>query len=98
MFFRGFLLSKFKNIYYYNPLSVKFVKNKSNSLMSIFSILIFSSLFTIIHINYYDEIEMFLQMFISGILLGWLYWMTDDFSACVFVHLFTNIATGWKLL
>lgn len=98
LFFRGFLLSKFKNIYYYNPLSIKVGKNKTISLTSIFSILISSSLFTIIHINYYDDTEMLIQILIGGILLGWLYWSTDDLTACVFAHLFINIATGWKLL
>ncbi|MFW9973081.1 MAG: lysostaphin resistance A-like protein [Candidatus Odinarchaeota archaeon] len=97
LFFRGFFLSKLKKIYNYKTYNIKLFKNKKVSLLSIFSVLISSLLFTSFHINYYNNIKMILLLFFGGIIFGSMYWSTDDLTACVLAHLIYNIIAGLKI-
>lgn len=98
LFFRGFYLSKLKRIYIYSPFNIKITANRSISLLEFFSVLSSSCLFTALHINYYENFRMLILLFCGGLILGWLYWRTEDLTACIFAHLFINIVTGLKLL
>lgn len=98
LFFRGFFLSKLKKIYNNSPFNIKITTNRKISLLAFFSILSSSLLFTVLHINYYENFNQLILLFCGGIVLGWLYWRTEDLTACVLVHLFINIITGLKLL
>ncbi len=89
IFFRGFLLTYFNRFY----LSIK-INEKKIWLKYIYIVLIvvFSSyLFTIIHVNRYEDILFLIELFVSGVLFGTYYWITKDLTACIMAHLLRNV-------
>lgn len=90
MFFRGFLITYFNNLY----LAFK-INEKKIWLKYIYIALIIgftSYLFTIIHVNRYEDFPLLIEVFVVGILLGTYYWVTKDLTACILAHLLRNIA------
>ncbi len=89
MFFRGFLITSFNKIY-------QLFKNNEKKMwlkyIYIVLIIVFTSyLFTIIHVNRYEEISFLIELFAIGVLFGTYYWITKDLTACIMAHLLRNV-------
>lgn len=92
LFFRGFLLTYFRKIDLQLNRKLN-INDYSLSYIAIIGILFSSILFSILHINYYDDNQMMLILFLSGIIFGFAFWITDDITSCIIAHTTINLAS-----
>lgn len=94
VFFRGFLLSFVIIIAQIAP-GKKFKLpgpgNREISIIEITGIIISSLLFAYLHTNYFNNLNLLLMVFVSGLFLGFFYWLWRDLTANILAHLFLNI-------
>ena len=90
LFFRGFLLTYFRKIDLQLNRKLN-INDYSLSYIAIIGIIFSSMLFSILHINYYDDNQMMLILFLSGIIFGLAFWITDDITSCIIVHTTINL-------
>jgi len=91
LFFRGFILSIFIRFNKNSKFKAKFSEKKQLSILPVIGIILSSIFFTRIHVFQYDNISFLFAAFISGMILGFFYWFTQDLTACILAHLFFNI-------
>jgi membrane protease YdiL (CAAX protease family) len=94
VFFRGFLIG----------MTIKFSKNvdKNNPILKYLiiaaGIMLSSIFFTLIHINYYDNIALLATIFVCGLVLAIAYLISDDLMAVIIGHFILNAIVSFQLL
>ena len=107
LFFRGILigssikLSEF--IRKQSIINLKFLKGtkigkRDISIIDIMSIILSSLFFGAMHQNYYGDAGVLLATFLSGFMLGTMYWYFRDISANIFAHFILNMIAGFQML
>lgn len=91
-FFRGFLMSMFINMS--SVMTVKTFRipgNKEISIVELIGMVISSLLFSLLHVNYYGNMNLMGMVFCSGFALIFFYWYWRDLTANILAHLFLNV-------
>ncbi|HEC40616.1 hypothetical protein LCGC14_1176170 [marine sediment metagenome] len=85
----------------FNDLYLTFkIIDKGKWLKYIYIVLVIAStsfLFTILHVNRYQDIPFLIELFVAGIFYGTCYWVTKDLTACILAHLLRNILSVREL-
>lgn len=92
VFFRGFLVSIFITAFSTSSdkysLDVPGKKDLNYGVM--IGIIISAIAFAGIHINYYNQPNLLVGVFLGGLWLGFTYWYWEDLSACILAHFLLN--------
>ncbi|MFX1237587.1 MAG: lysostaphin resistance A-like protein [Promethearchaeota archaeon] len=94
-FFRGVLMGIFialgKNIPGEYELTIPGKEPKKLSMFEIIGFGLSSLFFMLLHVNYYNYLNLMLSVFFSGMLLAFAFWYWEDLTACILAHFTLNI-------
>jgi len=91
IFFRGFVLTLFIKAGEIdrNKINLPFTK-RDISVIEIAGIIISSVAFAGIHTNYYNQPSLLIALFLSGVIIGFMFVIWEDLTACIFGHFLLN--------
>jgi len=91
IFFRGFVLSLFIKAGKIDRNRIKIPLMKRDiSVIEVIGILVSAIAFAGIHTNYYNQPHLILALFLSGVIIGFMFVMWEDLTACVIGHFLLN--------
>jgi membrane protease YdiL (CAAX protease family) len=91
LFFRGLLMSIAIRIGHNDENKISLGKNKKISYTEIIGIVVSSTAFMLLHVNYYNNIGAMTTVFFGGIVLAFIYWWWRDLTVVVLAHFVLNI-------
>lgn len=99
-FFRGILMGSFIAVGKKIPGEYEFKipgkEKKSLSIIEISGILVSSIFFMLLHVNYYDYLNLMLSVFFSGMILAIAFWYWEDLTSCILAHFTLNLITVFQ--
>ncbi|MHA1502433.1 MAG: CPBP family intramembrane glutamic endopeptidase [Candidatus Heimdallarchaeota archaeon] len=99
LFFRGFIMTFFINAGKDSQNKIKIpLTKKSISHIEIVGILLSSIGFAVMHTNYYNNPQLIFAIFISGLCLGFLYFLYRDLTAMILGHFLLNLICVSQML
>lgn len=97
LFFRAFLLGIFMKAGEKSTKKIKIYRKQEISFLEIIGIIISGTLFAFMHTNYYDNPSILISILVTGLVIGLLYVLWKDLTACILGHLILNIVAVGQL-
>lgn len=102
-FFRGFLMTLFMkgdqefSKGFKDIPKVKLSRKKELSMFIIFAILIDAMMFALLHVNYYDQLDLMFIVFFGGAVYAFVYFIWEDLTGVMLAHLIINVIAVWQM-
>ena len=80
-----------EEVFYRGFIQREIAKNLNNPLGGVFAVLITSLLFSLVHLLFIPNLAFIVVVFITSLLYGAIYQISDSIESAILTHFFTNI-------